>query len=291
MRSMTGFGKSLRTSDRHVVNVEIRSVNNRFFDLSVRMPRELSGYELKIRNLVQKHIVRGKVNVTITFELNQQEHGTAAVDLPAARSRYGALQALSMELGLEDKVTLDHLIHFDELFKEDLSKVEEEEINALLFPAVEDSLRQLDAVRQKEGENLCRDLKERIRTVRSINQDIQEKGRTNIHSEFDRLLKNVTELIGQQQVDRSRLEQEVAIIADRVDITEESVRLNSHIQLFEHTLEKGGEVGKKLNFILQEMHREANTMNSKTTDIEISHWVIRLKEEIEKMREQVQNLE
>ena len=291
MRSMTGFGKSLRTSNKHVVNVEVRSVNNRFFDLSLRMPRELSAYELDVRKMVQRHVTRGKVNVTITIELNPDETGAAPVDIQAARKRFSALQALSMELDIDEKVSLNHLLQFPEIFAEDLSRMEEDELRELLFPTLEEALQQLDAVRLKEGMHLHQDLVQRLATVRSINRSIKEKGRSNIKSEFDRLLQNVTELIGQQKLDRNRLEQEVAVIADRVDITEEAVRLDSHIKLFEQTLEQKGEAGKKLNFILQEMHREANTMNSKTTDVEISHWVIRLKEEIEKMREQVQNLE
>ncbi len=291
MRSMTGYGLGTASDDLYQLTVEIRSVNNRYLDLLFRLPRELASYEVPLREKAKQRVVRGKLNINISLGYVRSDEDAEHLNLPAIKRRYQALQEVKTALGLPDEVGLEHLLQFSELFSEDLSDVDLPRVEPLLFAAADQALQALNKMREKEGAYLQEDMRRRLQTVGRLNQQIQKKGRSNIKKEFDKLLKNVLDLVDEQKIDRARLEQEVAIIADRVDITEECVRLASHLEMFEKALEQEEEAGKKLNFVLQEMHREANTMNSKTSDLEIAQWVIQMKEEVEKLREQVQNIE
>jgi len=291
MRSMTGYGLGGASDDLYQLTVEIRSVNNRYLDLLFRLPRELAAFEVPLREKAKQQVARGKLNINVSIGFVRSEEGSEHLNLPAIKRRFQALEEVKTSLGLSDEVRLEHLLHFSELFSEDLSDVDLERVEPLLFAAAEQALNALNQMREKEGAYLQEDMRRRLDTVTQLNQQIRRKGRSNIKKEFDKLLNNVLDLVDEKKIDRTRLEQEVAIIADRVDITEECVRLASHLEMFAKALEQQQETGKKLNFVLQEMHREANTMNSKTSDLQIAQWVIQMKEEIEKLREQVQNIE
>ncbi len=290
MKSMTGFGKATKASELYELTVELRAVNNRYLDLNIRLPKEFSVFENFIRERIKKEIIRGKVNVYVNLE----KHGTpsdAVVDPALAKKLFSELQAIHQSLQLEEPVTLAHLLNYIPLAETGSILLEEADFKALLQPALRDALTQLNAMRVAEGAHLKQDMNERITLIAELTEDIKAKAGNNVQETFDRLLENIRGLIGEQKIDETRLEQEIAIISDKVDITEECVRMDSHLKLFRQTMEKSGESGKKLTFILQEMLREANTMNSKNANVAIQHQVIRVKEEIEKIREQAQNLE
>ncbi len=291
MRSMTGYGKAVSSNENFNVSVEIKSVNNRFLDISVRLPKELSSEEIFVREFLKNKVLRGKIFVYVNVEQNQQNGGELFIDWPAAEQKVKQLQALRDTFKLKEELKLTHLLMFPDLFSMDLEAVVEEQIRPLILDALEKALDEFLRMREQEGANLLKDLQTRMAKIQKLVEEIKKIAPKNVKIEFERLTRNVKNLIDEQSIDPARLEQEVAILSDRVDITEECVRLKSHIDLFQQTINKEGDIGKRLNFILQEMHREANTINSKTTILEISHKVITIKEEIEKLREQVQNIE
>jgi uncharacterized protein (TIGR00255 family) len=291
MRSMTGFGNAAITENGRKVTVEIRSVNNKYLDLSIRLPREYAGFEARVRELIRKQVSRGKITVNISMEEILTVDSEIQVDLVNIRKRFKILNQIKNELNFPETITLKHLLSFPDITQSITPEVDEESIWQSVSRATEAAIASFNAMRETEGSNLSRDLVERSQMIASLTQTVEGRGKLNIRQEFDRLYQNVLALIGEQKLDRNRLEQEVAIISDRVDITEECVRMESHLDLLRKTLSSSDDAGKKITFILQEMLREANTMNSKATDIEISHAVIQIKEEIERLREQVQNIE
>ncbi len=291
MRSMTGYGKGISRNENFEVSVELKSVNNRFLDLNVRLPKELSHEENPVRELVKSRIKRGKVSIFIKLKQNPQSESGAFINWEEVQKNYNQLKVIQEKLGLGDSIRLDHLLAFQDIFTPDLETIAEEQIHPLIFEALEKALEEFIRMSEREGRNIFADIEGRVKKIEKLTHEIQELAPQNLKSEFDRLYKNVLNLISEKNLENSRLEQEIAIISDRVDITEECVRLLSHIDLFKITLTSKDEVGKRMNFILQEMHREANTINSKTTMLEISHRIIQVKEEIEKLREQVQNIE
>lgn len=291
MRSMTGFGKAKKSNERFELSVEIRSVNNRFLDLSIRLPKELSVFENKIREKIKADVKRGKLSVFVSLNEAASTGSEILLNQDKVKHRFEMLKKVRESLNIKEPVSLNHLLNFSDLFEFNIESVNEEEITALLYPSLEEALQQFNLMREAEGAHLIEDMEMRIKNIYELSAFVEEKGKLNVSEEFDKLLARVKNLINEQKIDKERLEQEIAIMADRVDITEECVRMNSHIKLFNKTIENNDEAGKKLTFILQEMLRESNTMNSKTSDIEISHRVIRIKEDIEKLREQAQNLE
>jgi uncharacterized protein (TIGR00255 family) len=291
MRSMTGFGKAKKSNERFELSVEIRSVNNRFLDLSIRLPKELSVFENKIREKIKADVKRGKLSVFVSLNEAASTGSEILLSQDKVKHRFEMLKKVRESLNIKEPVSLNHLLNFSDLFEFNIESVDEEEITALLYPSLEEALQQFNDMREAEGAHLIEDMKMRIKNIYELSAFVEKKGKLNVSGEFDKLLTRVKNLIDEQKIDKERLEQEIAIMADRVDITEECVRMNSHIKLFNKTIENNDEAGKKLTFILQEMLRESNTMNSKTSDIEISHRVIRIKEDIEKLREQAQNLE
>ena len=291
MRSMTGYGKAVANNEIFTVSVEIKSVNNRFLDMTVRLPKELSSEEIYIREFLKGKVIRGKIFIYVNVEQNQQNGNELFIDWQAAEKKVKLLQTIKEKFALNDEVKLNHLLMFPDLFAMDLEALVEEQIRPLILEALQTALQEFLRMREQEGANLLKDLKNTLNKIETLVKEIKTIAPENVQTEFERLFKNVKNLIEEQNIDQGRMEQELAILADRVDITEECVRLQSHVDLFKQTLNKPEDIGKRLNFILQEMHREANTINSKTTMLEISHKVINIKEEIEKLREQVQNIE
>ncbi len=291
MQSMTGYGKAVVNNENFSVSVEIKGVNSRFLDISVRLPKELTFMEILIREFFKHKIKRGKISVYVNVEQNPQAENSLLIDWQSAEQKFQLLKKMNDHFQLNDQIRLNHLLMFPELFALDLQALAEEQIKPLLMQALQKASDEFVQMREQEGAHLLKDFQQRLSVIEKIVQEVKILAPKNIKSEFERLYKNVTTLMEEQKVDLNRLEQEIAIISDRVDITEECVRLLSHIKLFRQALQRSEEIGKRLNFILQEMHREANTISSKTTMLEISHKIITLKEEIEKMREQVQNVE
>lgn len=288
---MTGFGKASEANDQFEITVELRSVNNRYLETAIRIPKEFSSFENKIRNWVKGQLSRGKVNVFVSLAKVAQD-GQAPVLHPELAARlYGELERLTQDLNINKPVSLQDLLAYHAIADTGGFTLEGDAFEALLEPALTKALRHLNTMRGEEGTHLLADIEARIENIQNLTGFVQQSAKSNVQMVFDKMVQNVEDLIGSKKIDRTRLEQEIALISDKVDITEEIVRMESHLKLFRETIAKSGEIGKKLTFILQEMLREANTMNSKNADIEIQHHVIKMKEEIEKIREQVQNIE
>ena len=291
MKSMTGFGKASASDAQFELTVELRSVNNRYLETAIRIPKEFSAFENKIRSSMKAQLSRGKVNVFVSLSKVEQD-GEAPVLHPELASRlFRELTALNKTLQIEAAVSLQDLLSYHSIADTGGITLEAEQFEALLKPALNKALQQLNTMRGEEGSHLLADIQTRIENIQHLTKTVQESAKSNVRMVFDKMVQNVEDLIGSKKIDQTRLEQEIALISDKVDITEECVRMESHLKLFRKTIAKTGEAGKKLTFILQEMLREANTMNSKNADIEIQHQVIKIKEEIEKIREQVQNIE
>lgn len=288
---MTGYGKGMSRNDNFEVTVEIKSVNNRFLDINVRLPKELNHEEMAMRDFIKARVLRGKINVFVNIRENPQSESDLFVNWEAIKKNFNHLKAIRETLGIKEEIRLEHLLSFPDVFNPDLEELAEEQLHPLIFTALEEAMNEFLEMSRQEGANILADVNKRLQKVEDLTREIETLAPSNLQEEFDRLYRNTMNLIGEKKLDKTRLEQEIALISDRVDITEEIVRMKSHIDLFKKTLNTGGEVGKRLNFILQEMNREANTMNSKTTLLDISHRVIKIKEEVEKLREQIQNAE
>lgn len=291
MKSMTGYGKAVIQINNIDISIEIRSVNNRFLDISLRMPKEFSDYEYDLRKIVKKKLIRGKINVYINVIESNTTSAEPLIDMDRIKKRYDLLNHIHGKLKLSGDITLENLLVFGDLFDPEFQSMDAKKIKNALLTGLNDALNKFEDMRQAEGNNLLIDMKDRIIKISEWTDFVKNNGRNNIKKEFERLQNNIFSLIDSSKIEKNRLEAELAIISDKVDVTEECVRMDSHIKLFNNTINNDGEAGKKLTFILQEMLREANTMNSKTTDTNIAHKVIRIKEEIEKIREQAQNIE
>lgn len=291
IKSMTGLGVGEFVKDGVTYSVEIKSVNNRFLEISARFPGSVSQYENDARELIRKRIERGKLYIVVSI---QQENGDAAglrVSPEKARQIRDLLFSLKEETGIGETVSLDHILKFPEVFEAGDGETGKDEHWDGVKRAMERALENLDAMRQREGELLASDLCERIGNIDGRIRRIEALASENVNEKYRKLQERIRQLLEQHDMDEDRLYAEIAILSDKLDVTEECVRLKSHNQVFMDTIRNAQAAGKKLNFLLQEMNREVNTISSKASHIEISHIVVELKEEIEKLREQIQNLE
>lgn len=289
--SMTGYGRSEITLDDAQILVEMRSVNHRFNEVSIRMPRELYIYEDAVRKKVLNHIRRGRIDVFITLEA-QNQTSLLQVNWDLANQYYAIAQKmgdkfhLGGELSLKDMMTLPEVVQVEE------SQTHYEKYQGPLLQGVEQAALLLKEMRQKEGEALSADLLKRTHYMKGIVNHLKLISPKVAEFYREKILQRVQEYIGNQiQVDEARLLNEVAIFSEKADITEELIRLDSHFSQFAQILQENEPIGRKLDFLVQECHREINTIGSKANDLEISQQVILLKSELEKVKEQVQNIE
>jgi uncharacterized protein (TIGR00255 family) len=290
IRSMTGYGKAEVSYERGRISVEIRSVNHRYGEISIRLPRNLACFENDAKKLVADRLKRGKIEVFIQHEVGM-ESSPLNVNLPMAKAYNDAFNELKTTLGLADEVTLsliasqkDVLTSYDNLTIDDSLK------DALLA-AVKGAVASMDTMRMQEGEALLEDLRKRRELVSLVTEKVVKRAPEVVSDYGQKLKERLAQFDLNRGIDADRIAQEVAIMADRCDITEELVRLDSHFNQFDSALSLAEPVGRKLDFILQEMSREINTIGSKANDAEITYHVVELKTEIEKIREQVQNIE
>ncbi len=288
--SMTGFGSSAVEEQGVRVRVELRSVNSRFSDIQVRRPPSLQEFEPGIRERLQSRVARGKLTATVDLEESLEGSGLPRLDEEVARRYLVELQRLQGLCGLEGKADLNLLVGLPGLFKAETVELEREEMEKLVFQAVDQALDEFEHMRAEEGRMLAADLQARVGKLEKNLGRIQEMAAQTREQTRTRLREKIEALLAPGEVDEDRLVMEVALIAERSDITEEIVRFHSHNAQFIAALEKGEEVGRRLNFLLQEIHREANTISSKAAESEIIHLVVEIKEEVERLREQVQNL-
>ncbi|MBR3638962.1 MAG: YicC family protein [Lachnospiraceae bacterium] len=291
VKSMTGFGRYEFNDEKCKCSVEIKSVNHRYLDLSVKMPKRLSFFETSVRSLLKDSIKRGKVDVFITFEELEEQSVTIRYNKAVAAKYMEYLEQIAEDFDLENDTRVSTLSRYPEVFDTDESEIDEDAIWKVLEVTVKGATENFAESRLKEGENLKADLLFKLDEMLKTVDYITERSPIIIEEYQSRMRARIEELLSDTQIDENRILTEVAIFADKSCVDEELVRLKSHIQATKDALEAGGEVGRKLDFIAQEMNREANTTLSKTTDLDIANAAIDLKTNIEKVREQIQNLE
>ena len=291
IKSMTGFGRCEFTDEKRKFTVELKSVNHRYLDINIKMPKKLNFFESSIRALLKEYIERGKVDVYITYEDYTEDNYALKYNSALAAQYLDYLNRMAEEFGLENDIRVSNLSRYPDVLVMEEQDVDEQELWDGLERALRGACEQFVASRIKEGENLKIDLIDKLDHMISY-VDFIEKRSPQIMEEYHRRLEDkIKEILGDRQMDDGRIATEVTIYADKVCVDEETVRLRSHINTTKETLLEGGSIGRKLDFIAQEMNREANTILSKANNIEISDTGINLKTSIEKVREQIQNIE
>lgn len=290
--SMTGYGKSNKTFNNYEIEIEIRSLNNRYLDTTIRLPKSIELFDQRIKDEIKKRIFRGKVTINITLN-GTSDKGLNSFKLneEALQYYYNLINEIKTNLKLKEDITLNHILQFKDLMLPADEELEDDLLIKNILLTVNEALDGLIEMRKNEASNIVSDIDARLRLIELNTNKIFTFTKDNPKQEYEKLYERVQTLLNGKVVDENRLEMELAMLADRVDVTEECTRLKSHIQQFDAILNNKKEVGKTLTFILQEMHREINTIGSKTTNVEISHLAISIKEEVEKLREQIQNLE
>ena len=289
--SMTGYGKGSHTYSGFEAHVESKSVNHRFLDVFLKLPRSFEKYEHKIREIVRGHMERGRVSINVTLRRAESDTTTLELNGALVNNYKILLDQLSEIFPNSEEVSLTQILSLPDVFSEvDDESLEENAWNCIQ-KAVEQSVKNLNAMRIREGEEIEKDLRERVRLIEKYVLEIEKKTVGRAETEFHKLKERVENLIDIGELDASRLELEIALLTDRVDVTEECTRLKSHTTVFVESMAGEESSGRKLNFLLQEMNREANTIGAKCNDADMSHLVVIIKEEIEKLREQIQNVE
>lgn len=291
IKSMTGFGRCEVAENNRKFTVEMKAVNHRYLDVNIKMPKSLNFFESAIRSELKNYIARGKVDVFITYEDLSENTSTVRYNKEVAEEYLTYLRQMAADFGLDDDIRVSTLSKYPEVFTMEEAGVDEEELWKELKKAVDGAAGMFVESRITEGENLKNDLIDKLDGMLKLVDFIAERS-PRIVTEYRRKLEEkVKELLGDNTVDENRLLTEVTIFADKICVDEEIVRLRSHIETTKNALLEGGSIGRKLDFIAQEMNREANTTLSKANDLEISNCAIELKTEIEKVREQIQNIE
>ncbi len=291
IKSMTGFGRCEITEGERKYTIEMKSVNHRYLDVNIKMPKKLSFFESSIRNELKNHIQRGKIDMFITYEDFSENNVCIKYNRDIAAEYMGYLKSMSEDFGLDNDIRASTLSRYPEVFSMEEQTLDEEEIWNGLVKAVRGAAEGFVETRIREGKNLADDLIAKLDGMLEHVSFIEERSPQMIDEYRRKLTDKVRELLGDATVDETRILTEVTIFADKVCVDEELVRLRSHIETMKQSLMEGGSIGRKLDFIAQEMNREANTILSKANDLTISNCGIELKTEIEKVREQIQNIE
>ncbi|MDR4486091.1 MAG: YicC/YloC family endoribonuclease [Nitrospirales bacterium] len=288
---MTGFGKRESLCQDTMVGVEVRAVNHRFCEISVRLPKLVSDMELSLKELVKQICARGRVDVTVTLNGTGSPSRMVKIDRVVARRYYQALQSLQKEFHLDGAIDVNLLAGFRDIFSSNEETLSVEGLSKMILGLTRHALQDLEKMRQKEGAALKRDLAARIQVMVARVEEIESQVPSVVEGYAKRLEARVTRLLSGESVNSDRIAQEAVLFAEKSDVTEEVTRLSSHFTQFRSALKAKEAVGKRLDFLLQEMGREVNTIGSKANDANISKHVVELKSELEKVREQVQNVE
>ena len=291
LKSMTGFGRSEIANERQKITVEMKAVNHRYCDINVKMPKKLSISEAAIRNLLKKYIQRGKVDVFITYEDYTENNMVLKYNEELAAEYVRVLQQMSDQFGIENDVRVSALSRYPDVLTLEEQSIDADELWSVLEEALHKASEQFVETRLAEGENLKNDLIGKLDGMLEDVDFIEARSPEILAEHRQRLEAKVKELLGDSTIDESRIVTETTIFADKICVDEEIVRLRSHITSTRNALLEGGSIGRKLDFIAQEMNREANTILSKANDLEVANRAINLKTEIEKVREQIQNIE
>lgn len=288
---MTGFGRCEVQREARKFTVELKGVNHRYLDINIRMPKKLNFFETAIRTLLKSYVTRGKVDIFITYEDSTQNQMAVKYNSSIAAEYLKYLRQMAEEFGLEDDIRVSTLSRYPEVFTMEEQTEDEEELWNGLKEALEGAFSHFVETRTAEGENLKKDILDKLSNLEVLIGYIEERSPQIIQEYRTKLEEKVRELLEDTQIEDSRIAAEVILFADKICTDEEVVRLKSHIRHMRSTLEEEEGIGRKLDFIAQEMNREANTILSKANDIEVSDCAISLKTEIEKIREQIQNIE
>lgn len=291
LKSMTGFGRCEASIDGKKVTVEMKSVNHRYLELSLKMPKKFNFVEGSIRNIIKTYLERGKVDVFVSYENTTQGDMSLKYNAELAKEYYNMYRSIGEEFGVDFKIDSNIIARSPEVVTMEEVKEDEEVLTTLLEEAVKGACEKMVETRTAEGEHLKGDLLGKLDEILEIVAFLKERSPLIIEEYREKITTKVQELLDNSQIDDARIAQEVTIFADKICIDEEIVRLEGHVKAMKDALTTGGAVGRRLDFIAQEMNREANTTLSKTTDLEISNRAIQLKTDIEKVREQIQNIE
>ena len=291
IKSMTGYGRSVEMVNGREFTVEIRSVNNRYLDCSVRLPRILSFGEDAVKQAVKASVSRGKVDVFITVRSEAGDEVQVSINETVLKGYLEAMRRMVTEFGVADDISVSTVSRLPEVFQVEKPQVDEEQLLADLLSVVNKALQNYDAMRSAEGEALDRDLRSRGETILGLVAQVEAGNGQTVIDYRARLEAKLREVLENTAIDESRILTEAAIFADKVAVDEETVRLRSHLKQMNTMLTTGGAMGRKLDFLLQEMNREANTIGSKCTDVNLARIVVDIKAELEKIREQTQNIE
>ena len=291
IKSMTGYGRAVETVNGREFTVELRSVNNRYLDCSVRIPRMLSFAEDAVKQAVKQAVSRGKVDVFISLRSEGGEEAKITLNTTVLEGYLAAMRQMVAEHGVADDISVSAVSRLPEVFIVEKPEVDEEQLLADLMQVVGKALEGYNAMRATEGQALDRDLRSRGETILKLVAQVEKGNAQTVVDYRARLEAKLKEVLENTAIDESRILTEAAIFADKVAVDEETVRLRSHLEQMNNMLTTGGAVGRKLDFLLQEMNREANTIGSKCTDVNLARIVVDIKAELEKIREQTQNIE
>lgn len=291
VRSMTGFGRAQASVEGFNITVEIRSVNHRYFEFYAKLPRTYSFLEDKVKALLSTGISRGKVECSIQLEATADESVVVSVNEPLAKGYVDAIKEISEKFSLADDLTALSVARFSDVLSISKAPVDEDELWAKVSPVVSEALQGFVTMRETEGKKLCEDVLSRADTIIENVSYIESRSPETVKLYSEKLLERMKNVLGDTQIDEARILTEAAIYADKIAVAEETVRLRSHIEQLHEMLNSNEAVGRKLDFLVQEINREANTIGSKAQDVDIARRVIDIKAEVEKIREQIQNIE
>jgi uncharacterized protein (TIGR00255 family) len=290
IKSMTGFSKAEVNENGIHATVELKCLNGRYLDINCKMPRNIQHREFEVRDLLRRSVTRGTVTVNINIE-SDATTGKFVLNEKAAKNIYDSLNGLKKKLKIKEPVSMSHLLHFSGNLVVNENGEDENLIMNVLKKAVIDSVRNLDNMQRKEGQQIMKDILNRMKNVTEIIEKVAKLGMEKIPAERERLRLRIAQLFESDEYDEQRLQTEMVLLADKLDISEEVVRLNSHFKFFYESIKSIEPSGRKINFLLQEMGREVNTIGNKANDAIISQMIVTVKEELERIREQVQNIE
>ncbi len=291
IRSMTGYGSAKGSIGDLAISVELKSVNNRYLDSSVRMPRSFLFAEDAVKSAIQRHISRGKVDMFINIDSSAADDMSVKVNEALLRGYLDAIGRIAEEYGLENDLTAVSAARFPDILSVEKRDLDVDLISEGIVSIAEQALRDFDTMREREGEKLCADVLSRLETISALVETVERESPATVEAYERRLRERMNEVLSGAGVDENRILAEAAIFADRIAVDEETVRLRSHMSQLRSMLSGGSPIGRKIDFLIQEFNREANTIGSKCQNSDIAHVVVELKSEIEKIREQIQNIE
>lgn len=291
LKSMTGYGRNEEVAGTKKITVEIKSVNHRFSDYNIKVPRQYGFLEDLVRKKLSGAIARGKVDVYVSIEAYEEADKTISINKELAENYISALRSLAADYGLKDDISVSTVAAFADIFRAEPKRDDEDELWKLVSAVMDPALEAFTSMREREGSRIEEDLRTRIDYMQQLAEKIDERSPQTVSEYREKLYAKIKELLEDRDVDDARVLTEVAVFADKVAVNEETVRLSSHYDEFREIMDGSEPAGRRLDFLIQEINREVNTIGSKASDIEIAKIVVTLKGEIEKLREQIQNIE